>query len=64
MRYNDVFPNTAPHITEVCRELTGVYGNASSFAAPTQWVYTLCPHHNCTDEECNDYPQMILRLGR
>jgi hypothetical protein len=62
MVYRDVFPFTKPHITEVCQLVdtvgkvdTGNVGNPPTYN--TSFIY--CAQHNCTDEECSDYNEMM-----
>jgi hypothetical protein len=55
LSYNDTFARTKRHVTEVCRELTQINGDVSNPNQPVQWIFTLCDHHNCVDEECADY---------
>jgi hypothetical protein len=53
--YRDQFPNTTPHLTEFCRKFYSV-----SSIPPNGFQYTFgdCSSHNCTDEDCDDYPQI------
>jgi hypothetical protein len=50
-KYMDVFDSTPEHITKFCYELTEWGGSPfSTQNHPTFW--SMCPHHNCTDEDC------------
>jgi hypothetical protein len=57
-RYRDVFQNTKPHITKFCYELTQVGGDDPTLVKIKGFYagFSLCPHHNCTDEECDKNP--------
>ena len=55
--YKDVFPDTKPHLVEFCQQLSGVLANTKEKSL--QLVFGNCPGHNCTDEYCKDYEQII-----
>jgi hypothetical protein len=60
--YNDVFRSTKLHVTEFCRELTEISGNLET-GEQISFLFSTCAQHNCIDEECNDYEQMVQRHG-
>jgi hypothetical protein len=67
MIYRDVFPNTKTHITEFCQRVFSVTVNSElGPSSPPQYgiSYESCDHHNCIDETCEDYEQMIAKHGR
>jgi hypothetical protein len=53
--YNDSFPDTPIHVTETCELLAGetIVNNQISPA------FALCHHHNCTDDNCEDYKDIV-----
>jgi hypothetical protein len=56
--YDDVLPKTPPHLTEFCRyfDTAGVvYGNPPQL----KFDYPDCPQHNCEDEHCPDYKEIV-----
>ena len=53
MSYRDIFENTRLHITKFCRELTEIHGDPVRAGGPVRAIFTNCPYHNCTDEECD-----------
>lgn len=53
VRYEDAFGGK--HLSEACRELTGVDGNVTNPSSPVQMFYTLRGNHNCSDEGCRDF---------
>jgi len=66
--YRDVFPKTQPHLTEFCQELVGIQliqpqttkvGNKPRFSL----VFNSCPKHNCVDEYCEDYQNVLKALS-
>ena len=52
MSYRDIFENTKQHMTKFCRELTEIHGDPVGTTGNTKIIFTHCPYHNCTDEEC------------
>jgi hypothetical protein len=68
--YRDVFPNTAPHVTEFCKLIKTVGIELSNGTAPslTRFVPTVilesCVKHNCTDESCKDYPNIAAKVPK
>lgn len=67
--YKDVFPNTKPHVTELCNQLTGINLLTENYnPLPSQqnsrfnFTYNGCSNHNCDDEQCRDY-QTIVALA-
>jgi len=57
MAYRDVFSDTKPHITEFCRHLDTVRTAGGELALAFDFGY--CDQHNCTDEHCPDYEDII-----
>jgi hypothetical protein len=56
--YRDVFPNTNPHVTEFCQHL--VTASIINGSPPKlRFDFEYCPQHNCTDEYCSDYKQIV-----
>jgi hypothetical protein len=53
--YWDVFPNTTQHVTMFCSELTDVYGDPLK-TTPFPVGFSICIHHNCTDQDCDSEP--------
>jgi len=60
--YNDVFPNTKIHLTEFCESMGAISSLPDGKAISI--TYYSCAHHNCTDEYCEDYEQMVKNFGR
>lgn len=60
--YRDIFPNTNVHLTEFCFQLEGV-GTHLPTTPGGDIVYNFpmasCHTHDCTDEYCANYKQMI-----
>lgn len=52
LTYRDIFENTKEHITMFCRELTDINGDLDTPTGNVKFLFTTCPYHNCTDEEC------------
>ena len=61
LAYNDTFTQTKRHVTEVCRELTQIIGDFSNPNQQVQWIFTLCEHYNCVDDECKDYEAAVQK---
>ena len=60
--YRDVFPQTNVHVTEFCQRLVtiGVNPERPSNARPEfTFRFQDCEHHNCADEQCEDYKAII-----
>lgn len=53
--YRDVFPNTALHVTEFCQVLSAIMIQKDNPQAPFGFAWMPCNHHNCADEQCEDY---------
>jgi hypothetical protein len=53
--YNDIFPKTPQHISMFCIELTEVRGQLTP-GTGYQFLWSLCGHHNCVDDECRGEP--------
>jgi hypothetical protein len=63
--YQDVFPRTRPHITEFCQKLIGY--QVAPDPNPAQMIRFSgagCNHHNCTDEDCDDYKDLVKTLRK
>jgi hypothetical protein len=56
--YNDVLPHTGPHLTEYCK-LMGQHALIPTNPPQIQWNFTTCRKHNCTDEYCPDYAEIV-----
>jgi hypothetical protein len=59
--YRDVFPQTKAHISEVCQIVDSIHGPKNSFDPAVGYV--MCQEHNCTDEDCGDYKEMVRFVG-
>jgi hypothetical protein len=55
--YRDMFPNTKEHLTEFCVRLSVVEGIDATKSAKI--LATSCKKHNCADEWCQDYEQIV-----
>jgi hypothetical protein len=55
--YRDVLPRTPLHVTEFCQELDGI--TATPQTKTVFLSFGNCSYHNCTDEYCGDYHQLI-----
>jgi hypothetical protein len=59
MTYRDVFRGTKTHLTEFCRHM----GPPQMVRVPPQnairFNYEVCAQHNCTDENCPDYAEVV-----
>jgi hypothetical protein len=53
--YRDVLPGTELHLTEFCDGMVGAQLNQTGVAFRSR----SCGHHNCTDEDCEDYQQIM-----
>lgn len=58
--YRDVLPGTKRHLTEFCRELRFVGYRSSNQNLSLN--FNSCQHHNCTDESCEDYEEMLTMV--
>jgi hypothetical protein len=56
--YRDVFPRTKTHLTEFCKHFTP---SDRINKEPPSIKFNLenCPEHNCTDEYCSDYTEIV-----
>jgi hypothetical protein len=65
--YRDVFKHTRLHVTEFCRKATDV-GQAISESDKTNIKpfvrLEFCEEHNCADEQCKDYGQLIKSIRK
>lgn len=60
--YRDVFPKTPRHLTEFCQELSAVIMNPKDQTITVP--FSDCGSHNCTDEYCDDYKQLLDFVDR
>ncbi len=58
--YRDIFPRTKPHLTEFCMVL-GSMGLAPDHQT-LLFGWQGCPTHNCTDEYCDDYQNIVKMI--
>jgi hypothetical protein len=61
MTYRDIFRETKAHLTEFCEGLHNITVPDAKDAQPTL-DFIACHRHNCTDEQCDDY-QQVLKLA-
>jgi hypothetical protein len=62
--YRDIFSFTKPHVTEVCSVLSEVrITPISPKINDYGFFFNRCEHHNCTDDNCEDYNQVIAESG-
>jgi hypothetical protein len=54
--YRDIFPGTKLHLTEFC---DATYGARLSPVSGVAFYSRSCVHHNCTDEDCPDYSEIV-----
>jgi hypothetical protein len=65
--YRDIFSNTKPHVTEVCSQLNGINFVTQNYnpsvsqlaAGNLTFNYAGCRKHNCDDEQCEDYKEIV-----
>jgi hypothetical protein len=63
--YRDVFPNTKPHVSEFCSYLGAVIlGHDPNTGASMQFKNSGCKRHNCTDDDCDDYHEIVGMLPK
>jgi hypothetical protein len=63
--YRDVFSNTKPHVAEFCQLLTAVFYGETPEKNPTfKSVAQACQHHNCVDEDCEDYEKIAAMVPK
>lgn len=63
--YRDVFPKTKPHLSEFCYRLDAVFlGRDPATGATMQFKNIGCKKHNCTDEDCQDYDEILAMLPK
>ena len=55
--YRDIFSATPARLSEFCDEIINVKSSApmGDLNASVTWELSLCPKHNCYDEQCEDY---------
>ena len=54
--YRDIFPNSKIHVTEFCLKTTQIVPDGHGDYG---FDATVCDHHNCVDEFCEDYAEMV-----
>ncbi len=61
--YRDVFRDTKPHLTEFCIHVTGsglvTLSSASIASGMMNFNYEGCVRHNCDDDYCGDYEEVV-----
>jgi hypothetical protein len=64
MVYDDVFHSR--HVTEFCRHMEPPQLVPSADTQPPKIIFyfNFCRKHNCTDESCEDYKDMLSLVGR
>jgi hypothetical protein len=57
LTYRDIFSGTPLRLSEFCNEIINVKSNEpmSDANASATWEPSLCPRHNCYDDQCADY---------
>jgi hypothetical protein len=58
--YRDVFNGTKPHLTEFCQRLMGI----AQFGDRHVETFVGCGKHNCTDEYCGNYQEIIRAFNK
>lgn len=53
--YQDIFPETPRHVSMFCIQLTEIRGELKPNTS-YQFLWALCPRHNCADDECRGEP--------
>jgi hypothetical protein len=60
--YKDIFfPNSRPHLTEFCRKVDSLTTGADGMM---RYAFTTCRSHNCTDESCPDYSEVVDSVAK
>jgi hypothetical protein len=59
--YRDIFPNTPVHLTEFCQQLAGITVDSKEDTLSVS--FTNCKNHNCTDEYCHDYKEVVAAVS-
>jgi hypothetical protein len=57
--YKDIFPGTKIHLTEFCQGLVQEASVDNVPDSPLMQGFQLCQHHNCADENCDDYKDVV-----
>jgi len=57
--YRDAFPKTKIHVTEFCEVVTNIIANHPLFPISIRATLKDCPVHNCADEQCDDYKELV-----
>jgi hypothetical protein len=58
--YRDVFPRTKPHVTEFCSKIIRAdFRPDLPGGSHIKFVYSGCSKHNCDDEQCKDYHEIV-----
>ena len=58
--YRDTFPKTKPHVTEFCLKSTKIKQEGADYSFDA----TVCGHHNCVDEFCEDYTTITQLVSK
>jgi hypothetical protein len=62
--YNDIFDNTPRRLSEFCDEIINIKSTPEDIADPAATItleLQLCQVHNCSDERCADYNELIKK---
>jgi hypothetical protein len=59
MAYHDVLAGTKAHVTEFCVKITGFTTSVENGKAGVRFINSTCREHNCTDETCPDYSEIV-----
>lgn len=61
--YRDIFPDSPARLTEFCTEMIQVAidpkKDMEDITNTLAWNTQTCRHHNCYDQDCQDYPSRI-----
>jgi hypothetical protein len=57
--YRDIFPKTPLHVTEFCQIMGAAILVRDTPQEPFRFGWTPCGHHNCADEQCDDYQRIV-----
>lgn len=56
--YRDVMEGTAMHLSEFCRQVKDAR-LSDDVPKKLAFDFDVCPEHNCSDEYCSDYSEVI-----
>jgi hypothetical protein len=63
--YHDTFPKTPMHIGEFCETLLGVDPPDPNMPGSLiKLAWGECEHHNCADDDCEDYQLVVDTLQK